>query len=70
MSLKVNESKPTMVYVVMVQRGKMFSVDVAFTSLKRAKAYIYMMNHSYNPYGFRYLSKTILDDKKPGEKSS
>lgn len=59
-----------MIYVVMVQRGKVFSTDVAFTSLKRAEAYIYMMNHSYNPDGFRYLNKTILDDKKPGEKFS
>ncbi|VDG18302.1 hypothetical protein MUDAN_BIHEEGNE_03217 [Lactiplantibacillus mudanjiangensis] len=59
-----------MIFVVMVQRGKQFSTDKAFTSIERANAYIYMMNHSYNPDGFRYLQKTILDDKKPGEKLS
>lgn len=59
-----------MVFVVMVQRGKQFSTDIAFTSIERAEAYIYAMNHSYNPDGFRYLQKTKFDDRKPGEKLS
>ncbi|MDR7924368.1 hypothetical protein RIU76_06465 [Latilactobacillus sakei subsp. sakei] len=52
-----------MIFVVMVQRGGIYSTDVAFKTMKAAEAYIYAKNHELEPDGFRYLAKTFLQDK-------
>lgn len=52
-----------MIFVVMVQRGGIFSTDVAFKTMKAAEAYINAKNHEQSPDGFRYLAKTFLQDK-------
>lgn len=55
-----------MIFVVMVQRGKVFSTDVAFTTQVAANEYINRMNRRVypEPDGFRYLNKLFLEDKK------
>lgn len=52
-----------MIFVVMVQRGGIFSTDVAFKIMKAAEAYIYAKNHEIDADGFRYLNKTFLQDQ-------
>lgn len=52
-----------MIFVVMVQRGGIYSTDVAFKTMKAAEAYIYAKNHEADPDGFRYLNKIFLQDQ-------